>query len=249
MTEVLQSRNPTGYLLRMEIPEDLLVTGPHAFQTGPDGAERIDEWVRFEGGGVPVPLYARVERSTDGRFVCTGLAIGIEGHQELTWDTMRQIKPATLLSYIFAGFDPEDPFGNVRESFKRAAHQELTEAAVKAGRTQLTSEEVAEVLINSTEWTQRVTADDRRRAAAFGLWSYLTERDPMPEEGVARKPRASVATDLGRFATVYKKHLAASPRRATQATADELHCSRATVLRRIAEARKLGLIPPKDSAP
>ncbi|WP_346007169.1 hypothetical protein [Janibacter terrae] len=242
----------------MTLPPDLKVSGPFAFDAGalrPADADD-DLWVWIEGGELPVPVLVRVDRSPDGRFIATGLHLGLLREDELGWDTMRRIKPATLLNYIFGGFDPADPFSEASDVVRGLAQPSLD--ALAAGMQDALREYGAEAL--TQEDYERWRAEDfghmlatmqhdskaQRALTAYALWERLAERPPVPTAAAA-KPRASVATDLNQFAQVYLKHRAATPRRATQATADELHCSRATVIRRLAEARKLGLIPEKDS--
>lgn len=67
------------------------------------------QWVQVKGGGLPTGLVARIDRAPDGRFVITGLLIGLRERREITWETLRHIKPASVLEQIFKGFDPKNP--------------------------------------------------------------------------------------------------------------------------------------------
>lgn len=262
MPELLQSRYPTGYFVRMTLPKDLTVAGPMTFTLTEHGLsarpseEGEDLWVWVEGGELPTHVLVRIDRSPDGRFIATGLHIGLFDETEIGWDTMRRIKPATLLNYIFGGFDPADPFAEAADVVQRLAQPSLDKLAgekqselLEKGAEALTGEDYERWRAeNFGQLLRGVSSDpiNQRALTAYLVWEQLADRPPMPAEQAA-KPRASVATDLNQFAATYLKHRAATPRRATQATADELHCSRATVIRRLAEARKLGLIPEKDS--
>ena len=85
-----------------------------------------------------------------------------------------------------------------------------------------------------------------RALNAQTIWQMTGGSRPDSEVTEVTRPRASVATNLTEFADAYKRNYAANPRRATTATARELHISRATAIRRIAECREIGLIPPKE---
>lgn len=262
MPELLQSRYPTGYFVRMTLPMDLTIAGPLTFEVTKDGLgvraseDGEDLWVWVEGGELPTHVLVRVDRSPDGRFIATGLHVGLFDKTEIGWDAMRRIKPATLLNYIFGGFDPAAPGAEAEDLVRGMAQPSLDALAelkqaelLEKGADALTTEDYERWRAeNLGEMLKQVKSDPKAQRAltAFVLWEKLAGRTPVPSES-ASKPRASVATDLNHFATTYLKHRAATPRRATQATADELHCSRATVIRRLAEARKLGLIPEKDS--
>jgi hypothetical protein len=66
--------------------------------------------------------------------------------------------------------------------------------------------------------------------------------------GRARKPRPGDLTpSLEQSAAVYREELLRAPFRATTATAKRLHVSRATIVRRLAQCRAEGLLPPKDT--
>lgn len=157
------------------------------------------QWVEAKGGPLATPVVARVDRAPDGRFVITGLLIGLRDRSEITWETLRGIRPATVLEQIFKDFDPNSP----------AVH------AFDLGPGQ----------------------------TAFHLWASAV-RD-RPDVEAPQKAGGRVATDLRVFANTYLRNLAARPHGAMTATAEELHISRATAIRRADQARKAGLLPAK----
>jgi hypothetical protein len=159
-------------------------------------------WLTLKDGPLPVPITVRIDRTKEGRFIITGLVIGLResDRREITWETMRQIRLAAVLEELFAGWDPMNPARLARS---------------------------------------------RRGQTLLVLWELLGRG--LPDVQLEDRPRRHAAADLRKFAEVYLRNLAAKPNRATKATADELHCSRATVIRRIAEARAAGLLPPKES--
>ena len=64
-------------------------------------------WVRVDGGDLPMPIDIRVDRAQDGRHVFTGIRIGGEsGTQEITSQTLRQIRLAEILAAHFEHFEP-----------------------------------------------------------------------------------------------------------------------------------------------
>jgi hypothetical protein len=67
------------------------------------------KWVTVKGGSLPTGVVARIDRAPDGRFVITGLLIGLRERTEITWETLRGIKPASVLGHIFEDFDPNNP--------------------------------------------------------------------------------------------------------------------------------------------
>ncbi|MCW3039254.1 MAG: hypothetical protein JWM31_1159 [Solirubrobacterales bacterium] len=73
------------------------------------------KWVTVKGGSLPTSIVARVDRAPDGRFVVTGLLIGVRERKEITWETLRAIKPASVLAHIFKDFDPNNPAGSAPE--------------------------------------------------------------------------------------------------------------------------------------
>lgn len=73
------------------------------------------QWVTVKGGSLPTGLVARIDRAPDGRFVITGLLIGLRERREITWETLRAIKPASVLAHIFADFDPLAPAAGARD--------------------------------------------------------------------------------------------------------------------------------------
>jgi hypothetical protein len=160
-------------------------------------------WLRLKDGPLPVPITVRIESTKEGRFIITGLVIGLleSEHREITWETLRRIRPATVLAQLFKGWDRMNPAGQASRS--------------------------------------------RRGQTLLGLW-YELHRG-LPEVQLDDRPRRRAASDLREFAEVYLRNLAATPNKATAATASQLHCSRATVIRRIAEAREAGLLPRKES--
>lgn len=74
------------------------------------------EWVAVSGGPLPMRALVRIDRAKDDRLMITGLILGWRDRQEITWQTLRQVKPATLLEWIFAGFDPHNPAKDAGES-------------------------------------------------------------------------------------------------------------------------------------
>jgi hypothetical protein len=178
--------------------------------------------------------------------VCLRALIGLRSRREITWETLRKIKPSTILAAIFAGFDAKDPGRLHRDNEIQFVSIEpgenFDEKAWADGRHG--GLELPPVIISSDSWREH-----HRSLAAFQLWhgAGQDEQQSRPVEAVTR-PRASVATNLTEFAQTYLRHLAATPHQATTATAKELHISRATAIRRLAEARELGLIPPKSTS-
>jgi hypothetical protein len=158
-------------------------------------------WLTLKAGPLPVPITVRIDRTEEGRFIITGLVIGLRERKEITWETMRQIRLAAVLEELFVGYDPMNPAGQVSRS--------------------------------------------HRGQSLFMLWE-LHSRD-LPEVQLDERPRRHAAPNLREVVKVYLRNLAATPNKATAATATELHCSRATVIRRLAEARTAGLLPPKES--
>lgn len=254
-------RQHPGYRRAMDVPEDFYVSPPQSFDAhlgrasgdaGPGGV-----WVEVSGGGLPIPLMVRIDRTKDGRFVVTGMLVGRDDRREVDWATLRAIKPASIVSMIFAGFDPRLPEKLVDEKwwaeksaydYRQPTFRELyelkgdidldqqmvppppgTEAAAKAERA---SDELLRALHAHEIW--RMTGGEPE------------QRGQVPPVTEATRARASVATNLTEFAETYRRHFAANLRRATTATAEELHISRATAIRRIAECREIGLLPPKE---
>lgn len=160
-------------------------------------------WLRLKDGPLPIPITVRIDSTNGGRFTITGLVIGLrpEEYKEITWETLRKIKLATLLEQLFERWDRMNPARQARRS--------------------------------------------RRDQALLELW-YQLHRG-LPEVQLEERPQRHAAPNLRDFAEVYLRNLAATPNKATAATAAELHCSRATVIRRLAEARKAGLLPLKES--
>jgi hypothetical protein len=243
----------------MDVPEDFTVGIPHTFDwqvnlglgsgyvnhnTPPDGV-----WVEVDGGGLPVPLVVRIDRTADGRFIVTGMLIGRDEHREIDWSTLRNIKPASIISMLFAGFDPRLPDKLVDETWV---------AEREAGSVPVTQEELDEVgghhvdlepgshPAGSAEAAEfeRTTREFVRALKAHDIWRMTGGRQGAVTE--VSRPRASVATNLTHFAETYMSNVAADPRRATTATAEQLHISRATAIRRIKECRDLGLIPTQE---
>lgn len=252
----------------MNVPEDFRVGPPLSFDElvtagGADSASGTDPrvggvWVEVSGGGLPVPLAVRIDRTADGRLIVTGLLVGRDQHREIDWATLRAIKPASIISMIFAGFDPKSPEKLLEDRWRteKAAYdvrnptaQELHAAKGWGGL------DIEDLMVPPPEGTPRAaaanqaTADLDRARHASEIWE-LTDPASSDGERPAATPvtraRASVATNLSDFAETYRRLFAADPRRATTATANELHISRATAIRRIQECRDLGLIPPKE---
>jgi hypothetical protein len=231
MAPMLHNRTRNGYVRPVDIPKTLRFSLPEPFgslvnpspQGKPGEKAGLDgQWMKVQGDPLPVDVIIRVDRSDDKRFMITGLVIGLHERREITWEALRMIKPATILGYIFSGFDPNDP----------AKLYEATDPFPMDDNI-------------GDRWRPHA-----RAAAALKLWQ-ASENRPHEDDYQAikpvTKPRASVATDLAKFAETYLRNLAATPHRATTATAKEMHISRATAIRRIAECRDEGLLPSKAS--
>jgi len=70
-------------------------------------------WVRVEGGDLPMPIEIRVDRAQDGRFVFSGIKIGTEGmwgYEEITSQTLREIRLAEILAAYYEVFRPDYVF-------------------------------------------------------------------------------------------------------------------------------------------
>ena len=87
----------------------------------------------------------------------------------------------------------------------------------------------------------RVFTDSRDLYEAYWIFKELVF-DAAPETSSA----VSEHDELAQFARVYARNLREQPRRAMSATAEELTISRATANRRAADARKRGLLPPRE---
>lgn len=239
MPQVLQSRLRVGYFSRVPVPKGFRVGAPTAFESfvwtwgsAPFKLQGLEgKWVRLSGGPLPVNVLVRIDRAEDGRFMITGLLIGLHSRREITWETLRQIRPASLLGYLFSDFDPRNP---------RRRYVETDPFAPSFDEDDLPA-----VDLDSNDWREH-----QRVSAAYQLWREAAAAlaGASPDVESVTKPRASVATNLTRFAEVYLRHVASTPRRATTATAEELHISRATAIRRIAECRDTGLIPPRSQS-
>lgn len=244
MELLLHSRLGTGYVRRMEVPSDFRVTLPQPLEAYLSGKETMDAteggyWLRMSGGPLTGEAVVRVDRSEDGRFLVTGVVLGLRSRREITWEALRNVRPTTLVSYLFAGFDPANPLQQYAETDLWLSEEvDGDDFDVEAWERDAGDDDPV-VQLSSVEWRTHV-----RAMAAYRLWVETSEaqrRDGNVAQP-ATKPRASVATDLVHFAEVYRRHQATTPRRATKATADELHVSRATVIRRVAECRQLGLL-------
>jgi len=230
MVSLLQQRLHNGYVRCMDVPADFRVA-PLTASNGLPG-----KWMSMQGGPLPCEVWVRVE-AADGRFMVTGLVVGPRWRREITWETLRQIRPATLLAYLFAGFDPNNPRQQY-EATDPAPPVTLSGEDFDLAAWERDDEDLPKV--SSHEWHEHM-----RATATYRLWqdAVVAGRDDVYAVEVVTKPRARVATDLTHFAEVYLRHLATSPHKATKATSDELFISRATVIRRVAECRRLGLIP------
>lgn len=68
-----------------------------------------EEWTRVESESLPAPVTIRVRRSTDGRWVVTGLLVGGDSSTgEISAASLRRIKVADILKHMFAGYGPDD---------------------------------------------------------------------------------------------------------------------------------------------
>jgi hypothetical protein len=203
------------------------------------------QWLKVSGGPLPLPIAVRIDRTDDGRFVITGLLIGLDSRKEITWETLRQIKPSTILGYLFYGFDSKDPAKvhdlPAAEFLTTVRGEDFDEEAWAAGHDD--HRRLPKVIMHPRSWRERVRA---MAAHQLRMGAHSDEKAMHRVEAVT-KPRATAAANLTEFADVYLRHLAATPHKATTATAKELHISRATAIRRLAEARELGLIPPKGT--
>jgi hypothetical protein len=66
-------------------------------------------WVRVDGGDLPMPIDICVDQAPDGRHIFTGLRIGGESGteaQEITSNTLRQIRLGEILAAHFEHFEP-----------------------------------------------------------------------------------------------------------------------------------------------
>lgn len=238
-----------GYVRWVDIPKSFRIGLPVTFDRlvrGWGSPERYDfhgldgHWVQVKGGPLPVPAVMRIDKSQDGRFIMTGLMIGFHDRREITWETLRMIKPATIISLIFSGFDPKNPAKQYTDTDPAPG-----QATVRGEDFDVDewvnddSDEDPVINLGSSEWREHI-----RAMSALTLWRVTASSstgDVEIEE--VTKPRASVATNLAEFAEAYQRNYAANPRRATTATAEELHISRATAIRRIDECRRVGLLP------
>lgn len=230
MSQLLQSGAGLLYLRQMNVPDDFRVSLPRRLDelvassklerdSGNDLAS--GRWVGLSGGPLDKPVHVRVGKTDDGRLVVTGLLLGLSDEQEITWEALRAIKPASLLSLLFSGFDPEHP---------RDAYKDLADQADALDQAGLEAE-------TETEWRSELM----RHLVAARLWT-ATSFAQTKADAVLRS-RRGMASNLTEFAEVYRRHYATQPRRATTATAKELNISRATAIRRIAECRAKGLLP------
>jgi hypothetical protein len=63
-------------------------------------------WVEVEGGGLPMPIGIQVHRDPAGRYVFTGVRIGGESFEEITSQTLRQIKLTEILAAYYEYYEP-----------------------------------------------------------------------------------------------------------------------------------------------
>jgi hypothetical protein len=244
-----------GYVRAVSTPEDFELGIPCTFE-GLMRGDGLDDgpkdpagvWIAVRGGGLPVPVVVRIDQTRDGRFMVTGLLIGLDERREVTWTTLRQIKPATILSNIFAGWDPRIPEKALSEALERPDFswdeptiEEFADPNLPLNLARPDPpgpDEIEQAAKWSREWP--------RALRAYELWRQTRpDERASPAEEVTRA-RASVATNLTEFAGAYRRNYAVNPRRATTATAEELHISRATAIRRIAECRDIGLLAAQD---
>jgi hypothetical protein len=255
-------RQHPGYVHVVDVPEDFKVGIPRRFPllVGLDGKSQNTQeppdgvWVEVEGGGLPIPLVVRIDSTPDGRFIVTGMLLGRDDHREIDWATLRGIKPASIIRNIFAGFDPRLPDKKVDDAWQAervaanvpATFLELVEARAKGGTENLEPKSHPPGSVEETA-AQQARDEFVRALKAHEIWRLTggEQRSPASVTEVNR-PRAAMATNLTEFARTYLNNVAADPRRATTATAHELHISRATAIRRIKECRDLGLIPPQE---
>lgn len=210
MARVLLSRRRAGYRQRVTSKEVRIgFPGTLASWIAP-GLGHVNlvsavhgQWLRLRGGDLPVPVMVRIDETDDGRFVVTGLLIADADRTEITWSTLRGIRPATLMAEVFRGFDPLRP---------------------------------------------RMITEDGDPDVASVLWSRSRPGGrPRDRTSPTSATRARVATDLEEFADAYSRNRARAPHRAMTDTADQLHISRATAIRRAQQCRDAGLLPPKGA--
>lgn len=65
-----------------------------------------DEWVTVYGGDLPVPVDVRIGQADNGRFVFTGLRIGVAAREEVTANVLRKIRLAEILADYWVAFPP-----------------------------------------------------------------------------------------------------------------------------------------------
>jgi hypothetical protein len=65
------------------------------------------DWVVVYGGDLPVAVDVRIERAADGRHIFTGLRIGMGKREEITAQTLREIRLAEILADYFETFQPD----------------------------------------------------------------------------------------------------------------------------------------------
>lgn len=65
-----------------------------------------DEWVTVYGGDLPVPVDIRIGQAGDGRFVFTGLRIGVAAAAEVTANVLRRVRLAEILADYWVAFPP-----------------------------------------------------------------------------------------------------------------------------------------------
>jgi hypothetical protein len=141
MAELLQGWLPRGYGRLMSVPRGLRVGLPATlaqlltgWRTLPESVQVPEipglegQWLQVRGGPLPVDVVVRVDRADDDRLVITGLLIGLRDRREITWETLRNIKPATLLEWIFSGFDPKNPASRALQSDRGMAALQLWKA-------------------------------------------------------------------------------------------------------------------------
>ena len=86
-------------------------SGGYRFTTADHYLHSPSSWVLAEGGDLPMPIEIRVNRAPDGRHVFTGIRIGeitdSPWMQEITSQTLREIRLAEILAAYYEAFQPD----------------------------------------------------------------------------------------------------------------------------------------------
>jgi hypothetical protein len=66
-----------------------------------------DDWIVVFGGGLPAPVDVRIERAADGRYAFTGLRLGMGRREEITSQTLREIRLGEIMADYVETFRPD----------------------------------------------------------------------------------------------------------------------------------------------